>query len=274
MKIGKKIKVLRLLTGSGQLELAKYLGMKAATHVNRWEQGVAIPRTNMLQRLGDLLGVYWPWLQDSNSDFIKEAYVHFRPLSPFVPYTPRWLALLQRDVAELLPELLQELNLQNIWVFQAPCKGGFIVATNPDLTLLITCLPGLYDSIVRALPSVNQVTISDSYYAKQLFLNELTQDIFKQCGVVQIDLENKPAPPPATNVSIDVSALASADINHQDLRNSIQKHIDTIIKEAELFEAKVTINVTVSRSSKEIMLDLVSDPALKKLALQLKNSMN
>lgn len=228
----------------------------------------------MLQRLGDFLRVYWPWLQDSDSDFVKEAYAHFRPLSPFVPYTPRWLALLQRDVAELLPELLQELNLQSIWGFEAPCKGGFIVASNPKLTLLITCLPGLYDSIVRALPSVHQVAISDSYYAKQLFLDELTQDIFKQCGVEHIELGKKPAPPPATNVRINVSASASADINHQDLHDTIQKHIDTIIKEAGLFEANVTINVTASRSSKEMFLDLVSNPALKKLAQQLKNSIN
>jgi transcriptional regulator with XRE-family HTH domain len=273
MEIGKKIKVLRLLTGSGQLELAKYLGMKAATHVNRWEQGGAIPRTNMLQRLGDLLGVYWPWLQDSNSDFVKEAYVHFRPLSPFVPYTPRWLALLQRDVGDLLPALLQELKLQNVWGFQAPCKGGFVVATKPDLTLLITCLPGLYDSIVRALPSVYQVTISDSYYSKQLFLDELTQDLFDRCGVGHIELEKKAVPPPATNVNIVVKASAAADINHQDLRNTIQRHIDTIISAAGLFEADVTINVTASRNSKEIILDLVSDPALKKLALQLSDPM-
>ncbi len=269
MEIGKKIRAIRLLLGIGQLELAKSLGMKAATHVNRWEQGISIPRTNMLQRLGDSLEIYWAWLQDSNTDFVREAYVHFRPLSPYVNFTPRWLALLQRDIPELLPELLLELNLRSIWGFEAPCRGGFVVATKPGLTLLITCLPELYDSIVMALPSVNQVPVSDVYYAKQLFLDEMTQDLFDRCGVGHIEFEKKAAAPPATNVNIVVKASAAADINHQDLRNAIQRHVDTIISAVGLFEADVAINVTASRRSKEIILDLVSDPALKKLALQL-----
>lgn len=271
MEIGKKIKAVRLLMGCGQLELAKDLGMKAATHVNRWEQGGATPRTNMLQRLGDCLEIYWPWLQDSNSDFSKETYVEFRPLSPYVPYTSRWRALLQHDIAELLPEFLQELNLQKIWCFYAPCGGGFIVATKPELTLLITCVPELYNPIMMALPSAQHVAISDAYYAEQLFLGTLSQDILEQCGAGHIKLEKPTNPRPTTNVRFEVTATVPADINHAELRSTIQKHIDTIIATAGLSEADVSINVTASRSSKEIVLDLVSDPLLKKLALQLKN---
>lgn len=269
MEIGKKIKAIRLLMGIGQLELAKGLGMKAATHVNRWEQGTAIPRTNMLQRLGDSLEIYWPWLQDSKTDFVRGGYVHFRPLSPYVLYTPRWLALLQRDIPELLPELFKELNLQSLWGFQAQCRGGFIVAAKPGLTLLITCLPELFDTTADALPSVQQVSISDSYFAEQLFLGTLTQDIFKRCGVIHVKLEEKPAPPPATKVSFEVRATAVADINHQELRNTVQKHIDEIITAAGLSEAYVTISVSVPRNSTEIILELVSNPVLKKLAQQL-----
>lgn len=269
METGKKIKILRLLAGSGQLELAKELGMKAATHVNRWEQGGAIPRTNMLQRLGECLGVCWPWLHDSDSDFCKENYMHFRPLSPFVPYTARWRALLQRDIAELLPELFRELNLESIWGFQAPCKGGFIIATKPELTLLITCLPELYASIEMALPSVQKVSISDSYYAEQLFLGDLTQDIFKRCGVDHVVQEKKSAPPPVTNIKVEVKASAAAEINHLELKKIIQDQIDSMIAAAGLFEANVSIGVTASRDASEIILDLVSDPVLKQLAMQL-----
>jgi transcriptional regulator with XRE-family HTH domain len=273
MEIGKKIKVLRLLEGSGQLELAKWLGMKAATHVNRWEQGAAIPRTNMLQRLGDFLGVYWPWLQDSKSDFVKEKYVRYRPLSPYVPYTTRWRSLLQHDLAELLPELLEELNLNRIWGFQAPCKGGFIVATNPEFALLISCLPELYDPIVTALPSVQFVTISDSYFAKQVFLDELTQEIFERCGAEHIEIEKKPAPLPKTTIKLEVSATVSAEKDHQELHNMIQKHIDALITVAGLLEANMKINISASRSSMELALDLVSDPFLKELALKMNDPM-
>lgn len=269
MEIGKKIKAIRLLMGIGQLELAKGLGMKAATHVNRWEQGTATPRTNMLQRLGGALEISWPWLQDSNTDFIRGGYAHFRPLSPYVPYTPRWLALLLRDIPELLSELLHELNLQSIWGFQAPCRGGFIVATKPGLNLLITCLPELFDATVDALPSLQQISISDSYFAEQLFLGTLTQDVFKRCGVKYVKLEDKPAPPLSTKVSFEVRATAAAEINHQELRNTVQKHINEIITAASLYEADVTINVTAPRNPTEIILELVSDPILKKLAQQL-----
>lgn len=270
METGKKIKILRLLAGSGQLELAKELGMKAPTHVNRWEQGGAMPRTKMLQRLGDCLEVCWPWLHDSESDFSKDSYVHFRPLSPFVPYTARWLALLQRDIAELLPELFQELNLKNIWGFQAPCEGGFIVAVKPGLALLITCLPELYTPIERTLPSVQQVMISDSYYAEQLFLGTSTQDILKKCGAEYVVLEKKINTPPVTNIKIEVKASATAEINHLELKKIIQEQIDSMIAAAGLFEANVSIGVTASRNASEIILDLVTDPVLKRLAMQLK----
>lgn len=273
MEIGKKIKVLRLLEGCGQLELAKSLGMKAATHLNRWEQGTAIPRTNMLQRIGDLLGVNWPWLQDSKSDFVKGNYVRYRPLSPYVPYTPRWRALLQHDLAELLPELFEELKLDRIWGFQAPCKGGFIVATNPEFAFLISCLPDLYDQIITALPSVQFVTISDAYFAKQVFLDELTQEIFGLCGVGHIVIEKKPVPPPKTNVSFRVTATVSAEKDHQELRNTIQKHIEALITAAALTEVDMKITVSASRSSIELALDLVADPKLKKLALQMNDPM-
>lgn len=273
MKIGKKIKTIRLLMGSGQLELAKGLGMKAATHVNRWEQGTATPRTNMLQRLGDYLEIYWPWLQDSNTDFVKGDYVHFRPLSPYVPYTPRWLALLQRDIPALLPELLHELNLHSLWGFKAPCKGGFVVASKPGLTLMITCLPELYDSMVEALPAVQHVTIRDSYYAKQLFLGTLTKDIFKRCGVKNIELEKKSAPPSLTNIRIEVKASAAAEVNCLGLKNIIQKQIDTMIAAAGLLEPAVSISVTPSKNASESILDLVFDPELKKLALHVNDPM-
>lgn len=269
MEIGKKIKVIRLLLGIGQLELAKGLGMRAATHVNRWEQGTSTPRTNMLQSLGDSLEIYWPWLQDSNTDFVKGAYVHFRPLSPYVLYTPRWLALLQRDMPELLPELFKELDIQNIWGFQAPCRGGFIVAAKPGLTLLITCLPELFDSVVVAFPTVQQISISDGYFAEQLFLGTLTPEILKRCGVEHVEPVKKRYPSPTTKVSFEVKATASADINHQELRNTVQKHIDKIITAARLSEAEVTISVTAPRNSAEIILELVSNPILKKLAQQL-----
>lgn len=269
METGKKIKILRLLAGSGQLELAKELGMKAATHVNRWEQGGAIPRTNMLQRLGGYLGVCWPWLHDSDSDFCKENYMHFRPLSPFVPYTARWRALLQRDIAELLPELFHELNLNSIWGFQAPCKGGFVVAVKPGFALLITCLPELYMPIERTLPSVKQVMISDSYYAEQLFFETSTQEILKQCGAEYVVLEKKISPPPVTNIKVEVKASAAAEINHLELKKIIQDQIDSMIAAAGLFEANVSIGVTASRDASEIILDLVSDPVLRQLAMQL-----
>jgi len=268
LETGKKIKILRLLSGSGQLELAKGLGMKAATHVNRWEQGGAMPRANMLQRLGDYLEVCWPWLYDSNSDFSKESYVNFRPLSPYVPYTARWLSLLQREIAELLPELFQELHIQNVWSFSAPCSGGLIVAAKPGLTMLISCLPELYDSLEKALPSVRRVEISDSDYAEQLFLGTLSQDLFKHCGIDYVDQKRRTVPS-TTNVNVRIKASAAGSIDHMALKKYIQGQIETIITDAGLLEADVFIDVTASRNSSEIVLDLVSDPALKHLAIQL-----
>jgi len=66
MTTGEKIRVLRLLLGYDQKDLAFALSLNAPTSVNRWEQGVALPRIGMLQRLGEVLQVSWAWLQDSH----------------------------------------------------------------------------------------------------------------------------------------------------------------------------------------------------------------
>jgi len=76
MDLPSKIRAARLLAGLDQRGLAFAMGMKSATHINRWEQGVSAPRSNMLQKLGDALRIYWPWLIDSNLPYTQEE-IHF-----------------------------------------------------------------------------------------------------------------------------------------------------------------------------------------------------
>ncbi len=270
MEINRKIKVLRLLTGRGQMDLARVLGMRAATHVNRWEQGIAIPRTKMLQTLGDVFGVYWPWIQDSTSEFVKKTYIYFGPLSPFVDYTPRWLTLLPQELAAILPEFFKELGLLDIWVLRAPCNGGCIVAAKPGLSLLITCLPPLFESIVHVLPSAQQKRISDSTFAELAFKGTGVKYVFNKCGIKCDDVEEKPSLPSVTNVSFNGYANAVADVDCEELRATIQAKINNIFSESGLSGGHVNVVITAPKSIKQFLLENIPDKNMMKLVKKMR----
>ncbi len=245
--------------------------MKAATHVNRWEQGIAIPRTKMLQTLGNILEVYWPWLQDTSSDFAKNPFVYFRPLSPFVDYTPRWRTLLPQELAGILPELFKELDTLDIWALRAPCKGGCIVTSKPGLSLLITCLPPLFEPLVDVLPSAQHKLISDSTFAEWAFKGTGEKWIFNQCGIEYNEVEKKPSLPSGKKVSFNGYAKVSADVDCEKLQTTIQAKINKIFDESSLSDGHVSVKITVPKSFMQFLLDNVPDQDWKKLVLSLPN---
>lgn len=271
MELTNKLKVLRLLAGFGQKELAVDLGMAAATHINRWERGESHPRTNMLQKIGEALGIYWPWLQDSRMPLSTAAFIYFRPLSPYSDYTPRWLSLLPRELSELLPELFFELNITDVWCVQAHCKGGIIVASKEGFTLMIACTPSLYEILSSVLTDAKQAEIDDTLYAEQLFLSTRTQEIMKIIGVGYIEPEVKQSAPAQAQISVEVKAHAPLNSDYHELREAIIKQMDLFISKMDLSKAEVKVNISAPKSTYEIVSGLVYDPALKQLALQLEN---
>ena len=166
MDIGDKIRVLRLLHDYSQTHLARLIGKKAATHVVRWENGDSMPRAKVLQKLGEALEIHWPWLQDSSLEISKEKVLHYIPMNPITPYTPRWTALMTQQLPQYLPRLLTEINIQAIKCFVAPCGGGIIVAQKDGLALKISCLPVLFSAVVSTLPEHQKINISDLTYLK------------------------------------------------------------------------------------------------------------
>lgn len=271
MELTNKLKVLRLLAGFGQKDLAGALGMAAATHINRWERGESHPRTNMLQKIGEALGIYWPWLQDSSMPLSTAEFICFRPLSPYVDYTPRWLSLLPRELSEMLPELFLELNITDVWRIQAHCKGGIIVASKDGFTLMIACTPYLYEILSSAFTDAKQAEIYDTLYAEQLFLSTRTQEIMKIIGVEYIEPAVKPSAPAQAQLSVEVKAQVAINSDYHELREAIIKQIDLLISEMNLSRAEVKVNISAPKSMYEIVSGLVYDPALKRLALQLEN---
>jgi transcriptional regulator with XRE-family HTH domain len=277
MDVGEKIKVLRLLLGESQTHLAKDLGMQAATHIIRWENYDAMPRVKMLQKLGESLGVHWPWLQDSSLEISKEKVLEFNPMNLITPYTPRWTALMTQQLPQYLPRLLTEINIQAIKCFVAPCGGGIIVAQKDGLALKITCLPVLFSAVVSTLPEHQKIKITDLTYLKDSLIRQQQPEIYDECGLEfsTVDETPEPAPPqrsPVKEFRFSGRITADDSINENILQERFKQLLSGFFEEAGLLDSQVSIKMIVEK--KVTAADLVVDPKLKKLAEMYKDQLN
>lgn len=266
MNIASKIRVARLLAGFDQRDLALSLGMRASTHVNRWEQGVSAPRPVMLQNLGKILDIYWPWLMDSNLPYTQEEYISYRPLSPYVDYTDKWLALMPKHLAELLPDFLSELHYDNITTFSAPCGGGIIVASNEKLPLIITCRQELFPALLETIPAAEKHNITDTEFAEQLFKDGMTQELFRRSGVNVLNIEPIEEPPPKVTVYVKLTASISNTVDIAGIQVRLDKKMQNLILESELEEAALDVSVTASKSTNQYVNEFVVGTNMRALA--------
>ena len=266
MNLGNKIRVARLLAGFDQRGLALTMGMKAATHINRWEQGVSAPRSNMLQKLGNALEIYWPWLLDSNLPYIQGEYISYRPMSPYVDYTDRWLSIMPKHLAELLPDFLSELQYDNITTFSAPCGGGIIVATNNKLPLMITCRPELFPALYETIPTSKKHTITDTEFAEQLFKGTTTQELFERSGVTALQIKPITEPPPKVTVSINLTASLNDTVDIAGIQTWLDNEMKNLIKESGLDEVKLDVSVSAAKSTNQFVTEFVVGKNMMKLA--------
>jgi transcriptional regulator with XRE-family HTH domain len=266
MEIGTKIKVLRLLAGKMQKDLAYMLDMQAATQINRWEKNMLIPKANMLQKLGDALSINWPWLQDSSFVFSNSNEIYYRPLTPYSVFSPRWLALLPLELGELLPDFWRELKVERTWAFRAPCGGGVAVVKTVGPAIVIICRPEIAESVLNSLPLPTRIDISDSVFASVLLRSERLEDLFKLCGITSdVPPPEAETTPSSYAVSISVKAEASLLIDQNKLYQTITASVQKYIAQAELENAEIEIKITPPLSLREIVLKNV-DPVLIKLA--------
>lgn len=265
MDLPSKIRVARLLTGYDQKNLAFIMGMKSSTHINRWEQGVSTPRADMLQKLGKALDIYWPWFMDSNLPYTQEEYISYRPLSPYVDFTDKWLALMPRHLAQLLPDFLAELHCTNITVFSAPCGGGVIVG-NAKTPLMITCRQELYPILLETIPAAEKHNITDTEFAEQLFKDGMSQELFKRSGANAPYIEPVKEPPPKVTVYVKLTASISNTVDIAGIQTRLDKKMQKLINESGLEEVKLDVSVTASKSTNQYVNEFVVGNNMKALA--------
>lgn len=265
MNLARKIRVSRLLAGHDQKDLAFAVGMKSATHINRWEQGVSSPRSNMLQKLGKALEIYWPWLLDSNLPYVQEEYIYYRPMSPYVDYTERWLSLMPKHLAELLPDFLSELQYVNITAYSAPCGGGVIVG-NAKTPLMITCRQELFPILLETIPAAEKHNITDTEFAEQLFKDGMTQELFKRSGTNAPYIEPVKEPPPKVTVYVKLTASISNTVDIAGIQTRLDKKMQKMINESGLEEVELDVSVTASKSTNQYVSEFVVGKEMKYLA--------
>lgn len=274
MDSASKIRVVRLLMGFDQRDLALALGMKSPTHINRWEQGGSTPRSTMLQNLSKILDIYWPWLLDSNLPYNQKEYISYRPLSPYVDYTQKWLALMPRHLAQLLPDFLAEIHCQNITVFGALCGGGVIVG-NAKTPLIITCRQELFSALLETIPAAEKQSITDTEFAEQLFKDGMTQELFKRSGVIVPNIEPINEPPPKITVVIKLNASINNAVDIAGIQVMLDKKMQNLVLESGLEEAVLDVSVTASKSTNQYVNEFVVGKDMHNLAqLLLRNKSN
>lgn len=266
MDLSSKIRVVRLLMGFDQRDLAFAVGMKSATHINRWEQGGSTPRPNMLQNLGKALEVYWPWFLDSTLPVTQKEYLSYRPISPYGNYTNKWLTLMPQHLGELLPDFFTDLRCQNITAFSAPCGGGVIVSKCEKLPLIITCRQELFPALLETIPAAQKQSISDTEFAEQLFKDGMTQELFKCSGISAPYIEPVKEPPPKVTVYVKLTASISNTVDIAGIQTRLDKNMQKIINESGLEEVELDVSVTASKSTNQYVSEFVIGKEMKDLA--------
>ncbi|MGD9685360.1 MAG: helix-turn-helix domain-containing protein [Desulfobacter sp.] len=265
-----KIRALRLLKGYDQQLLAEHLGMQSATTVNRWEQRISIPRTGMLMNVGKALGVNWPWLQDSGMPFDKDKFLQYRPLSPYIKYSDRWVRHMCATLPDLFKHLCSELGMSRLWSIEAPCQGGIAIAANNELAIEVISVPELHAAMRAKLSEATVLQINNSEYLDELCACSKTSEFLKRCGIDNIKVQPR-EPELASKPSI--SLCLNAEIGDNDCCKKIDDEInciiDNLIKKYSLSNVKLRVDTNPSKSGNEIICDLIFNKQLKKIAKQL-----
>jgi len=270
METAEKIKTLRLLNGCDQQLLAERLEMRSATTINRWEQRVSLPRTGMLMKLGQALGINWPWLQDSRMPLVKDNFVQFVPLSPYVDYSDRWGKYVCSTLPALFMHLCLELGISKFWSLDAPCRGGITIAAHDHLVIEIISAPELHAAIQSKLPEHMVLQIADSEFLEELCEGTRTVEFFAQCGIDWVKAQARAQEPPSKP---SISLRFNVEMNNNDDGNRIKGEINNFFKKLiqnnALYNVKFDINITPSRTSNELMYNLIVNKQLKKAAKKL-----
>ena len=267
MKTGDKIRALRLLLGYDQKDLAFALSLNAPTSVNRWEQGVALPRIGMLQRLGKVLQVSWAWLQHSHMPVSSENFLRFRPLSPYLDNTERWTRFMCTRLPELFIDLCNELNVTEYFVLDAPCQGGITIAANNELAIEVSSLPELHAAVRAKLPQYVVMQVANDEYLEELCTGSRTAELFSRCGIDWIHVQQRePEPPASPSISMSLNAKIADKDCCTEIKSKVHSVFDELIQKYSLFDVSLNISIIPSRSENELICDLIEDKRLKKLA--------
>lgn len=154
MELGNKLRLLRVLKGFRQEEVAVALGVSRSVVV-RYEAGTMAPRDRIIAKYAKILGnVSFEWLKNSTIPaFWSEA---FRPLSPYARYTRSTIRPIVDELSRL-SEILDVLGIDAVQVLESEL-GHIIVAASTEVTFAIIGRQEISDALLCSIPAQNRVT--------------------------------------------------------------------------------------------------------------------
>lgn len=183
MKFGEKLKILRVLHGYTQLEIAKEAELLQSS-IARYEKGDVVPYSSPLAKIVTALGEEENagWLQGKTAYKLPIITV-YKPLSPYQEYTSLMIRGIDVVLAELLPVFVKEIGLIPRAI-QKSSFGAILIATDDDSSsgIAIVVRSEITEALFAGFPELQSGKISDTEFLDiLLFTDSLSVAIKTLC---------------------------------------------------------------------------------------------
>ena len=163
MELKDKLRVLRVLKGLRQEDIAKGLGVLRSV-VARHEGGIMTPRERMLAKYSRILGnVTVEWLRGNSATPFRIDV--FRPLSPFSSYTHAALRAIASELSKL-DDFFTFAGIDQVHVLQSDL-GLVVVASAPTTVMVIIAREEICGDLLSHLserPLIEKELCNDMFF--------------------------------------------------------------------------------------------------------------
>jgi len=260
MKFGEKIKILRVLEGMTQSELATAAGLQQSV-VARYEKGDVLPYSSPLARLAEALNqtnnVQWLLAKDKYS---LQRVALYRPMSPFSTYSSATVRSIDGALATLFPLFVKELGLNNKKIFKTR-YGSLFTATDEGRTVAIAvvCREEISAAIDAAFPEIEK---SEAIYDMDLLNIMFFGDPEIVCKYAEMPRElNYKIYDEKTKEDKKVTISLKGQYLPDELINELESYINQLIERENL---KIDVLIEGKAEEGEIIENL-TDPKLWKI---------
>lgn len=278
MKINTRIKLLRLLIGMTQEELAFQVEIPRAT-LGHYEIGSYIPRDMILMQIAEILGVEPGYIRYGSPVIRNQVWI------PSIPKHSKSKQTIYEDIEKLIPEFIQENAFTSLVVGKlADGNQTLLFGRNMKFDCLLLISPNLADKLITASKGLEHYTIADNPFGTvELFDDNCIMFILTEIesfgftldfNEMLLSLMNVPFIKNRSISNLDAVIMEYAARNNDDVRDKLLRVANII--SMDLLDG-VTLEQLVEKHERNENLSVLnvssySDPVSKTLCVILKTA--